>query len=451
MRIIRAVGVAVCLAFSCLGTDAGYAAGGRLALVIGNSKYPDSDQVFSDVANDAQEVADELKRDGFDVETGFNLTGEATRRALEGLYRKIHQGDVALIFFGGFGIQSGRQTYLIPVDAGIWTEPDVRHDGFDIEAILGEMSHRGALVKVALLDASRRNPFERRFRPYSAGLAPIVGPGNTLAMYSAALGSVINETGTDHGLFVRELLREIRVPGAGAEQALNNTRIGVIRASNGEQVPWLSSSLAVDFSFKTDRTPQPEPSKTPKTSEAECVRPQPPSPPNLSELPREPRIAELSRRISLNRNDQVAYYRRGRLYAEKGAYALAVADFNEAIRLNPKDFEAYNNRCWTSAVMGDVQPAIKDCNEALRLNPGLAEALDSRGLANLKLGRTADAISDYNAALQANPGSVSSLFGRGIALKRSGADGESDLSQAKLKDPDIAKEFAGYGVFECGG
>jgi hypothetical protein len=69
----------------------------------------------------------------------------------------------------------------------------------------------------------------------------------------------------------------------------------------------------------------------------------------------------------------------------------------------------------------------------------------------LKLGRNADAISDYNAALQASPGSVSSLFGRGIALKRNGADGESDLSQAKSKDPDIAKEFAGYGVFECGG
>jgi len=444
MRIIRAVVVAACLAFSWPGTEAGFAAdAGRVALVIGNSKYPDSDLVFRDVANDTQDVADELKHDDFDVETGFNLTGDAMQKALDRLYRKINQGGVALIFFGGFGIQSTRQTFLIPVDAQIWAEPDVRHDGFDIEAILGEMSRRGALVKVALLDASRRNPFERRFRPYSAGLAPIVAPDNTLVMYSAALGSVINEAGTDHGLFVRELLREIRVPGDNAEQALTNTKLGVTRASRGEQVPWLSSSLVVDFSF-TLKNPAPPPRPT------DCVSPQAESPPNPGELARDPKIAELGRRISLNRNDQVAYYRRGRLYAEKGAYALSVADLNEAIRLNPKDADAYNNRCWASAVIGDLQPAIKDCNEALRLNPGLAEALDSRGLANLKLGRTSEAINDYNAALQASPHSVSSLFGRGIALQRSGADGATDIGQAKSGDPDIAKEFAGYGVFECG-
>jgi tetratricopeptide (TPR) repeat protein len=444
MRIIRAVVVAACLAFSWPGTEAAFAAdAGRVALVIGNSRYPDSDLVFRDVANDVQEVADELKHDNFDVETGFNLTGDAMQKALDRLYRKISQGDVALIFFGGIGIQSTRQTFLIPVDAQIWAEPDVRHDGFDVEAILGEMSRRGALVKVALVDASRRNPFERRFRPYSAGLAPIVAPDNTLVMYSAALGSVINEAGTDHGLFVRELLREIRVPGNDAEQALTNTKLGVTRASRGAQVPWLSSSLAVDFSF-TLKNPVPPPKPT------ECVRPQAASPPNPGELARDPKIAELGRRISLNRNDQVAYYRRGRLYAEKGAYTLAVADLDEAIRLNPKDAEAYNNRCWASAVIGDLQLAIKDCNEALRLNPGLAEALDSRGLANLKLGRTAEAINDYNAALQASPRSVSSMFGRGVALQRSGADGAADIGLAKSEDPDIAKEFAGYGVFECG-
>src|SRR6185312_2846177 len=74
-------------------------------------------------------------------------------------------------------------------------------------------------------------------------------PNGTLVMYSAALSSVISDTGRDHSLFVQELLKEIRVPDLMAEETLNRTRVGVTRASRGEQVPWISSSLAEDFSF----------------------------------------------------------------------------------------------------------------------------------------------------------------------------------------------------------
>lgn len=427
---------------------------GRAALVIGNAKYPDNDQVLTAAANDTRDVADELKHDGFDVETGVNLTGDAMRRALDRLYRKISQGSVALIFFEGFGIQSGRQTYLIPVDAQIWTEPDVVRDGFNLETILGEMNNRGALVKIALLDASRRNPFERRFRRYSAGLAPAVTPANTLVLYSSALGSVASETQNDHSLFVTELLREIRAPGVSAGQAFRNTQAGVIAASKSEQVPWFSSSLATDFSFGPDAGPrkdadQPkdEIKKIDKTPVCETVKPE--SPPNPEELAMDPVIAELNRKLAANRNDQVLHYKRGQIYAMKRAYAPALQDFNEAIRLNAKDVEAYNNRCWTLAAMGNLQPALKDCNEALRLDPGRADALDSRGLVNLKLGRNAEAIADYSAALEKNSLSVSSLFGRGIAKTRSGADGSLDLGKAKSMDPNIAREFASYGITEC--
>ena len=171
------------------------------------------------------------------------------RRAFERLYGKIKPGSVALIFFSGFGVQSSRQSYMIPVDAQIWTEADVRRDGFSLETVLGEINSRGAGVKIALIDASRRNPFERRFRSFSAGLAPVIAPNGTLVMYSAALSSVISDNGSDHSLFVQELLKEIRTPDLMAEETLNRTRVGVTRASRSEQVPWISSSLAEDFSF----------------------------------------------------------------------------------------------------------------------------------------------------------------------------------------------------------
>ena len=431
----------------------------KIALVIGNAKYPDNEFVLNDAANDAADVAEELKRDGFIVDKAIDLTGDTMRQRLDRFYGRIEQGSIALIFFDGFGVQSNRQTYLLPVDAQIWTEPDVARDGFALEAILDEMHNRGAGIKIALIDASRRNPFERRFRRYSAGLAPVVTPDNSLVLYSTALGSVVTNSKNNHGLFVTELLREMRAPGVNAEQALTNTKNGVINATNKEQVPWLSSSLTSDFSFTGiavrppdkpagQTTTKLEPQKTEPPRPA-CEVPTPDSAPSAEDLAKDPVIADLSRRIAANGKDAIAHYKRGQIYAVRHAYALAVADFDAVLSLDPKQAEALNNRCWTRAASGDLQAALADCDQALKIDPGLTDALDSRGLVNLKLGKTADAIRDYSAAIQRNPRASSSLFGRGIATKRSGGDGAKDIALAKSLDPNIAKEFAGYGVTEC--
>src|SRR6202795_825708 len=257
MRIRLALLATLIFSFAPIVASGAAERGDRLALVIGNSKYPDAEAPLKEPINDARDIADELKRDGFVVEIGENLTGDAMRRAFDRLYGKIKPGSVALVFFSGFGVQSNRQSYMIPVDAQIWTEADVRRDGFSLESVLGEINSRGAGVKIALIDASRRNPFERRFRSFSAGLAPVIAPNGTLVMYSAALSSVISDNGGDHSLFVQELLKEIRVPDLMAEETLNRTRVGVTRASRQEQVPWISSSLAEDFSFIPGASPKP--------------------------------------------------------------------------------------------------------------------------------------------------------------------------------------------------
>ena len=441
----------------------------RFALVIGNAKYPDAEAPLKEPINDARDVADELKRDGFNVEVGENLTGEAMRRAFDQLYGRIKPGCVALIFFSGFGIQSGRQSYMIPVDAQIWTEPDVRRDGFGLETVLGEINARGAGVKIALIDASRRNPFERRFRSFSAGLAPVIAPNGTLVMYSAALSSVMVDNEGDHSLFVQELLKAIRVPDLMAEETLNRTRLGVTRTSHQEQVPWISSSLAEDFSFipgaagspgpvaALPRPAQPPPPPPESTTPPKPVESAPAPPENPVEKPVEkddaafaddPTIKSLTLKLADNPDDANALYRRGQVYASKGAYALAIRDFDDTIRLNPKDVEAFNNRCWARTVVGELQGALRDCNEALRLRPNFVDALDSRGLVNLKSGLTKNAIADFDAALKINPRLTSSLYGRGLAKQRNGSisEGELDISNAKAMDPNIVKEFAGYGI-----
>ncbi len=458
----------------------------RFALVIGNAKYPDAEAPLKEPINDARDVADELKRNGFNVDVGENLTGDAMHRAFDRLYGHIKPGSVALIFFSGFGVQSSRQSYMIPVDAQIWTEADVRRDGLSLETVLGEINSRGAGVKIALIDASRRNPFERRFRSFSAGLAPVIAPNGTLVMYSAALSSVISDSGRDHSLFVQELLKEIRVPDLMAEETLNRTRVGVTRASRSEQVPWISSSLAEDFSFIRGASgrpagpavatlpPAPAPAPAPATATA-AATPEPPPLPRFDPVPAkpvevsipppdkpadkddgstavaladDPTIKSLTAKLADNPDDQSALYRRGQVYASKGAYGLAIKDFDASIRLNPKDVEAFNNRCWARTVIGDLQAALKDCNEALRLRPNFVDALDSRGLVNLKSGQAKNAIADFDAALKINPRLTSSLYGRGLAKQRNGSmsEGDLDISNAKAMDPNIVKEFASYGV-----
>lgn len=506
------------LLVSLVPTAPSLAAGDRFALVIGNAKYPDADAPLKEPINDARDVADELKRDGFSVEIGENLTGDAMRRAFDKLYGKIKPGSVALVFFSGFGIQSARQSYLLPVDAQIWTESDVRRDGFSLETVLGELNSRGAGVKIALIDASRRNPFERRFRSFSAGLTPVIAPNGTLVMYSAALASVVSDAGGDHSLFVQELLKEIRVPDLMAEETLNRTKMGVTRASRGEQVPWISSSLAEDFSFipgaggSRPATPPPAPPAAPAViannpppappapptpppppkpadtaaapapaapaapapapapapppapkPQIEAALPPPPPPvkpidpslapstdsgPSAAVLADDPTIKSLTAKIAANPDDVNALYRRGQVYASKGAYNLAIKDFDDTIRINSKDVEALNNRCWTRTVVGDLQGALKDCNEALRLRPNFVDALDSRGLVNLKSGAVKNAIADFDAALKINPRLTSSLYGRGLAKQRNGSaqEGALDIANAKAMDPNIVQEFASYGV-----
>ena len=460
----------------------------RFALVIGNSNYPDNEAPLKDTISDARRMAEELRRDGigFDVEVGENLTKDAMHRAFDRFYGKIKPGSVALVFFSGFAIQSNRQSYLIPVDGQIWTEADVRRDGIAVDTILNRMNSSGASVKIAVLDASRRNPFERRFRQVAAGLAPVIAPTGTLVMYSAAPSTVINDTGSDHRLFIQELVKEIRAQDSTGEEAFNRTRMGVSRASQGRQVPWFSSSLVTDFSFARQpgkavaaapATPAPVPAPAPtpaprvEAAPAPQVASRPPAPPpgpTLSDptpapVPApapmapaaEPRkstddlaIQDLNKRLQANPKDLTALYRRGQLLAKNEDYAAAVKDFDAFLTLNPKDAEALNNRCWLRAVLGEVQSALKDCNEALQLRPRFVEALDSRGFVKLKAGLPQNAIADYDAALQINTNKASALYGRGIAKIRSGnsTGGNSDVAAAKAINPRIAEEFAAYGI-----
>jgi hypothetical protein len=224
----------------------------RLALVIGNGHYPDASTPLAQPINDARALTAALRHNGFDVDVVEDAGKDDMNLAIGRLKSKIKPGSVVMLFFGGYGVQVGRESYMIPVDAAIWKESDVRRDGFSIEAVLDTIKEQGARAKLVVIDASRRNPYERRFRAFSHGLAPINPPENALILSSATPGMVADDSKGDHSVLMAELLGNLNAQPsgvAGVEALFNKTRVAIARASDGEQVPSVSSSLLEDVSW----------------------------------------------------------------------------------------------------------------------------------------------------------------------------------------------------------
>ena len=226
--------------------------GSRLALIIGNGHYPDASEALDQPINDARALSGALRRDGFDVDVVEDATRDDLARAIERLKSKIKHDSVVMLFFGGYGVQASGESYMIPVDATIWKENDVRREGISVESVLDVMKEKGARAKLVVIDASRRNPYERRFRSFSHGLAPINAPDNALILTSATPGKVAEDSKSIDSVLVSELLNHINSHSVGAEAAFNKTRVAISKASEGEQVPSVSSSLLEDVRFGSE-------------------------------------------------------------------------------------------------------------------------------------------------------------------------------------------------------
>jgi tetratricopeptide (TPR) repeat protein len=160
-------------------------------------------------------------------------------------------------------------------------------------------------------------------------------------------------------------------------------------------------------------------------------------------------IADYEQALKLKPSAE-GYFNRGNAHLAKRDYDHAIDDYNQAIKLKADFARAFDNRCWARAVLGVLKPALADCSQALRLTPRNAATLDSRGFIFLKMSQFDAAVSDYDAALRFNPKRAFPLYGRGLArLKNGDTAGESDMAAAKALQPDIAEEYARYGLQEA--
>jgi uncharacterized caspase-like protein len=237
----------VLLAATLLSLPAQSQGSAQVALVIGNATYAEGNGALPTTLNDARMIADELRRNSFEVDLKENLGSDEMKRAIDAFLGKVRSGTTALFYFNGYAIQVGRQTFMLPVNAQVSSEFTVRREGISLDATVASMHRGGAKVKLVILDAARRNPYESRFRTSPAGLAPLDMPEGTLALYSAAPGKVIGEGKGANSVLMTELIKELRITSHPLEEMFNRTRVAVSKETNRDQVPWVATSLIEQY------------------------------------------------------------------------------------------------------------------------------------------------------------------------------------------------------------
>ena len=236
--------VAVCLA---------QAGERRVALVIGNGTYRHLPRLTNPV-KDARDVSETLQALGFSVTTltdgGISAMEEAVRQFSRELARDSVTAGV--FFYAGHAVQSGGENFLIPVDADVKTEVELKRKAIWAQEVLAYMNEARNRFNMVILDACRDNPFAGTFRSATRGLA-VVGsaPPETVVVYATAAGSTAEDGAGRNSPFTAALLKHIRTPGIDAEAMLRRVTSEVQATTSNRQTPYRYSSLTSDFQFVT--------------------------------------------------------------------------------------------------------------------------------------------------------------------------------------------------------
>jgi uncharacterized caspase-like protein len=231
----------------------------RIALVIGNGAYKDSP--LKNPVNDATDISAVLVELDFKVIIRTDATLRQMEESLDSFWSELKAGGVGLFYYAGHGLQVQGRNYLVPVDANVVVEQDVKYRCMDAGLVLGRMEAAENELNLVFLDACRNNPFARSFRSGSRGLARMDAPTGSLVAFSTAPGSVAADGRGRNGIFTAALLKRIKTPGVSVNDLLMTVRKDVVENTGKKQVPWESSSLMGRFYFASAvPVPTPEPS-----------------------------------------------------------------------------------------------------------------------------------------------------------------------------------------------
>jgi uncharacterized membrane protein YgcG len=223
----------------------------RVAFVVGNGTYKNV-AALPNPPIDAKAMAGALRNIGFDVVEGTNLTRDKMTEKLLDFGKKAQGADVALFFYAGHGIAISGTNYLLPIDADIKSEMDVKLGAaINIDLTL-DQTMSDAKVKLVFLDACRDNPFAAKIKSNSAtrsvsvqtGLAEMKSGEGTLIAFATGPGqTALDGKEGANSPFTRALLANVTQPGVEIQQAMTKVRAQVNEETNKGQLPWGHTNL----------------------------------------------------------------------------------------------------------------------------------------------------------------------------------------------------------------
>ena len=228
----------------------------RVALVIGNSSY--SHAPLQNPLNDAQDMGQLLKSFDFKVTHREDLDKKGMERAIYNFTRKLGKGTVGLFYYAGHGIQVEGENYLLPVDAKIEAEADVRWEAVPLGELLEGIRSAGGGLNMVVLDACRDNPYQGVSRSGTRGLTREEPRAGTMIMYATEPGRVAADGRGRNGVFTGEFIKAIKeAPSENILQSFNRALRRVHDKTEGRQIPWSEGNMLEDFTF-VKREDQPE-------------------------------------------------------------------------------------------------------------------------------------------------------------------------------------------------
>jgi formylglycine-generating enzyme required for sulfatase activity/uncharacterized caspase-like protein len=235
----------------------------RIALIIGNGSYQNAPKL-PNPANDARAVAEALRGLDFAVIEATDLDQPDMLARLDEFAGRLEGAEVGLFYYAGHGLQVTGENYLVPIDARLQREAQVRLQTVPLETVLAAMES-AVPTRLIFLDACRDNPLAQalkrgmiasRSSAVQQGLAEVRTGVGTLIAYATGPGDVASDGDGPHSPFTSALLDHIATPGLEVRQVLGRVRDEVLKRTRDRQVPWDSSSLRGEFYFRpVDITP----------------------------------------------------------------------------------------------------------------------------------------------------------------------------------------------------
>lgn len=222
----------------------------RVALVIGNGAYASTAQL-PNPAHDAEDVAGSLKRSGFEVLQGIDLRQADMQDLTIRFARAASRADVALFYYSGHAMQYNGVNYLMPVDAMLTDEADLKRF-VRVDDIVNDLQQAKNL-RILVLDSCRDNPLAEtlkrsatRAASVGRGLSKVEAPRGTIVSFSTQSGQTAADGTGRNSPYTTAFLKHIEEPQEIGD-VFRDISSDVYDSSGKTQLPELSLSIIGKF------------------------------------------------------------------------------------------------------------------------------------------------------------------------------------------------------------